>query len=175
MRRARVVPDAAALFYSTATGKTESIAEIIKEKLGNKIEGPFEVETETDFAKYDKIICGTPTWNTGADEDRSGTEWDNLKNLGDLKKSKVACYGLGDGVGYGDYFCDALGELHDKFKGAGATMCGYVPTDGYTFDDSKSQQNGKFVGLVLDEDNENDLTDGRIDAWLKQLTKEMGL
>lgn len=49
-----------------------------------------------------------------------------------------------------------MGELHDKFKSAGATMCGYVSTEDYTYDSSKSEKDGKFLGLPLDEDNESD-------------------
>ena len=43
---------------------------------------------------------------------------------------------------------------------------GAVPTDGYTYIDSASVVDGKFVGLALDEDNESDKTDGRIAAWV---------
>jgi len=28
------------------------------------------------FAKYESLVIGTPTWNTGADTERSGTAWD---------------------------------------------------------------------------------------------------
>ena len=74
---------------------------------------------------------------------------------------------------YGGYFCDAMGELHDKFEKAGATMCGYVSRDNYTlFDASKSLKGDLFVGLPLDEDNEDDQSEGRIDAWLAQLKSE---
>jgi flavodoxin I len=34
---------------------------------------------------------------------------------------------------------------------------------------------GKFVGLPLDEDNEDDKTESRIDAWLTQLKSEMAM
>ena len=30
------------------------------------------------FAKYDSLVVGTPTWNTGADTERSGTGWDEI-------------------------------------------------------------------------------------------------
>merc|ERR1719159_670898 len=48
----------------------------------------------------DSLIVGAPTWNTGADEERSGTAWDeflygDLTSL-DLKGKKVAIFGMGD-------------------------------------------------------------------------------
>lgn len=80
-------------------------------------------------ADYENLIVGAPTWNTGADEDRSGTSWDEISSdeIGGLSGKKVACFGLGDAMSYGEHFCDAMGELHDKFKTAGATMVGMLP------------------------------------------------
>ena len=49
---------------------------------------------------------------------------------------------------------------------------GKVPTDGYTYDDSKSVIDGKFCGLAIDEDNESELTDQRLQAWVQQINAE---
>merc|ERR1719171_2658557 len=73
-----------------------------------------------DVKAFDGIICGAPTWHTGADTERSGTAWDefiygDLANL-DLSGKKVAIFGLGDQGGYGDNFCDAMDELVSCFK-----------------------------------------------------------
>ena len=42
----------------------------------------------------------------------------------------------------------------------------------YTYDDSTAVVDGRFVGLALDEMNEDSLTPGRIDAWIESLKKE---
>ena len=57
---------------------------------------------QANIADYDNIIAGAPTWNTGADEDRSGTSWDQVggSELGDLSGKTVAVFGLGDSVSY---------------------------------------------------------------------------
>ena len=34
--------------------------------------------SDDDIAGADALICGAPTWHTGADEQRSGTEWDSF-------------------------------------------------------------------------------------------------
>merc|ERR1712161_67526 len=80
------------IFFGTSTGTTEVVGEIIKEEFGNDADGPFDVESlegsvEDNFKKYDALIVGTPTWNTGADTERSGTHWDELysNTLLDLK------------------------------------------------------------------------------------------
>ena len=52
-------------------------------------------------------------------------------------------------------------------------MIGAVSTDGYTFDESASVVDGRFVGLALDEDNESDLTDTRIAAWTDEIKPQL--
>jgi len=128
-----------------------------------------------DLAGYDGLIVGTPTWNTGADEQRSGTTWDDyldeIKAL-DLCGKPVAVFGTGDSVGYGDNFCDAIEEIHSTFKAAGAKMLGYVDSSGYEHSESKSDSDGKFLGLPLDQDNEDDKSQDRVSAWVDQLKSE---
>ena len=48
-------------------------------------------------------------------------------------------------------------------------MVGEVSTEDYSFDDSEAVVDGKFVGLALDDVNEDDKTEGRIDAWLEEI------
>lgn len=60
-------------------------------------------------------------------------------------------------------------EIYDACKAAGANVLPGVSTDGYTFDDSDSVVDGNFVGLALDNVNEEDKTEGRIDAWLEAI------
>merc|ERR1719313_2708337 len=128
-----------------------------------------------DLPGFDGLIVGAPTWHTGADEQRSGTSWDDyideIKSL-DMCGKPVAVFGTGDSAGYGDNFCDAIEEIHSAFESAGAKMVGYVDAGGYQHTDSKSVKDGKFVGLPLDEDNEDDQTGDRVNSWVKQLQSE---
>jgi flavodoxin len=50
---------------------------------------------------------------------------------------------------------------------------GAVETDGYTFDDSEAVIDGKFIGLPLDDINEDDQTDTRIEAWIAQISPDL--
>ena len=63
-------------------------------------------------------------------------------------------------------------ELYTAFLQSGANLIGKVPTDGYTYDDSKSVIDGKFCGLAIDEDNESELTDQRLSNWVQQIQSE---
>jgi len=165
---------AVGLFFATQTGNTETVAGVIAEAAGVEASDISEVDA-ADLASYDGLIVGAPTWNTGADEFRSGTTWDDyleeVKAL-DLGSKPVAVFGCGDSQGYGDNFCDAMEELHSTFEAAGAKMLGYVDASGYQHAESKSDRNGKFLGLPLDEDNESDQTQDRVNAWVQQLKAE---
>lgn len=79
----------------------------------------------------------------------------------------------GDSAGYGDNYCDAVGELYDCFTGKGAKVYGMTPSDsGFDYSESKSVSDGKFVGAVFDEDNYGDESEERANAWVEQLKSE---
>ena len=48
-----------------------------------------------------------------------------------------------------------------------------VDASTYTYDDSEAVVDGKFLGLALDETNEEDKTPERIDAWVAQITPSL--
>jgi len=87
----------------------------------------------------------------------------------DLTGKTVALFGCGDSEGYSDTFCGGMAELYQAVKDKGTNIVGTVATDGYTYDDSEAVVDGKFVGLALDDVNEDDKTDARIDAWVAEI------
>ena len=166
---------AVGVFYGTVSGKTEDIAGEIASGLGAEAQDFGEIGGAEDLLEFDSLVVGAPTWHTGADTDRSGTPLDDLYEEIDgldLSGKKVAVFGLGDSQSYSDNFCDAIEEIHSHFQGAGAEMVGYVAADGYTYDDSKSVVDGKFLGLPIDEDSESDMSADRYSAWIEQLKGE---
>jgi len=173
-RRGCTAREAVGLFYATQTGNTETAAGVIAEQAGVEAADVGEIGVE-DLAGYDGLIVGCPTWNTDADEYRSGTAWDDLLDEikgADLAGKPVAVFGCGDSQGYGDNFCDGIEELHETFAAAGAKMVGYVDAGGYQHQASKSVRGDKFLGLPLDEDNENDMTEERVASWVAQIKGE---
>jgi flavodoxin I len=164
------------LFYGTQTGKTESAAEMIRDALGGDLVTLNDVSQAeaADLAEYECLIIGCPTWNIGELQ----SDWEGIyPDLDDVDFSGklVAYFGTGDQIGYSDNFQDAIGILEEKISEKGGKTVGYWPTDGYDFNESKAVRNGKFCGLALDEDNQSDLTDERIQAWVAQLKTEFGL
>ncbi|MBQ4797363.1 flavodoxin FldB, partial [Pectobacterium versatile] len=70
--------------------------------------------------------------------------WAQLPAL-NLKDKIVALYGMGDQLGYGEWFLDALGMLHDQLTPLGVRFIGYWPTAGYDFTSPKPvTEDGKY-------------------------------
>lgn len=169
------------IFFALVTGTTEDVADMIKAALGSEADDPKSIADfpAKSLLDYDALIVGAPTWNTGADEERSGTEWDeylyNELQYVDLAGKCVGVFGCGDGVGYGANFCDAIEEMHDMFEKVGGKMVGYVSPEGYEFDESKSVRGDKFLRLAIDNVNNDDVTEERVTAWCKQVLQEAKL
>jgi flavodoxin I len=123
------------IYFSTSTGNTETVAGYISKAAGGLSFDDIGDAKDEEILGRNALIVGAPTWHTGADEQRSGTSWDNwlydvLPKL-DLKDKKVAIFGVGDQQSYGDNFCDAAGELYDLFAAKGCKIYGLTSQDGY--------------------------------------------
>ncbi|WP_035984738.1 flavodoxin FldA [Leptolyngbya sp. KIOST-1] len=165
------------LFYGSTTGKTADVAERIQAALGgDSVVDLFDIADKevADLAEYDYLIIGCPTWNIGDVQDDWDALIDELDQVNFTGKT-VAYFGTGDQIGYADNFQDAMGILEEKITSLGGKTIGYWPTDGYEHTESRAVRNGKFCGLALDEDNESDKTDDRIQAWCGQIKGAMGI
>ena len=156
------------IIYGTSTGTCEDLAGRIGAKLGV---GNIINVTDLDdnvIADNDNLILGTSTWGAGEMQD----DWyDGIKTIksANLSNKTVALFGCGDSGSYPDTFVGGMAEIYTAVQEAGANVIGAVSTEGYTFDDSESVVDGQFVGLALDEVNEDDKTDERIDAWVAEI------
>lgn len=166
------------LFYGSSTCYTEMAGEKIRNCLGSDRVDLFNIaDTPVITAQfYDCLIFGIPTWDYGELQEDWEEIWPDLDEL-DLRGKKVALYGLGDQVGYPEWFLDALGYLHVKLAERGATFAGYWPRAGYEFESSKAltPEGDHFVGLALDDENQFDQSPERISRWCEQVLTEFGL
>lgn len=166
------------IFYGSDTGNTRKVAKSIAKALGEAADAPVNVNKATveDLLKYDRLILGSPTLGDGelpglpaGGESESWAEFLPKLKGADLTGKTIALFGLGDQEGYPDNFVDALGIIHKRIKACGATIVGEWPTEGYEYNASKAEVDGRFVGLVLDQDNQKDRTEERLAAWLEQI------
>ncbi|EDY86261.1 flavodoxin [gamma proteobacterium HTCC5015] len=166
------------LFYGSDEGATRYCAGLIKDQFP---EGQIDVHDiadadPADFGEYEFMILGIPTWDFGELQSDWEEFWEKLEGI-DFSGKICALFGLGDQRGYGDYYLDAMGMLNDVIEGNGAIVIGNWPIDSYDFEASKAlMDNGThFVGLGLDEDQQEELTNERIEKWTAQIKEEMGL
>jgi flavodoxin I len=160
------------VFYGSSTGNSEKVAEKIVQAFGpdNAVSINVEDAGIEDLDRYKYLIFGTSTWGIGDMQD-DWEEFIETIDAANLKNKKVALFGLGDQEVYSDSFVDGMGKLYRKLKGK-TNIVGFWPQEGYLFDESIAVVGDKFVGLPLDEDNQQKLTDERIINWVKMLQKE---
>lgn len=165
------------LFYGTQTGNTELVAQKIQQELGADIVDLYNVKNATadDMAQYTILILAAPTWYDGEMQ----ADWEDfmpqLESL-DFTGKYVGFVALGDQVGYAQYFVDSIGAIAEAVVSRGAQVFGLWPRDGYQFESSKGlYDDQRFWGLVLDFENQNDLTDKRIKQWCAQIREELGI
>ncbi|MDR1583772.1 MAG: flavodoxin [Prevotellaceae bacterium] len=162
------------IFYGSSGGNTQNVAKSIAKKLGVNDNDMYDVGKAgaSDLIPYDVLLLGSSTWGLGDLQD----DWESfIQTVAsvDLSGKKTALFGCGDSSSYPDTFCSAIGTIYKAIKDR-VTVMGFTDTDGYTFDDSEALIDGRFVGLVIDEDNESNLTEERINRWIEKLKEDLG-
>ncbi len=155
-----------AIVYGSSTGNTQSAAEMIAEKIGVDMDIIDVASTDIETLNgYDKLILGTSTWGDGElQDDWDAFEWDGA----DFSGKTVALFGMGDQESYAEEYCSAMKLLCDEVTKAGAKVVGEWDNDGYEHEASQSiNDEGKFIGLALDADNQDDETETRIQKWVE--------
>lgn len=163
------------IIFGSSTGCTEAVANTIAEKLGVDSGAVVNV-TDLDadqVASAEVLLLGSSSWGDGEMQDDWFDGINALKAV-DLNGKLVGLFGCGDCESNGETFCGGLGQLYRELDGTGVTFIGAVPTDGYTFGDSEAVVDGQFVGCALDETNEDDKTEGRINTWIEALRPHLG-
>lgn len=167
------------IFFGTDTGNSRKVAKTIHKQLGDALaDKPVNINKAgiDDLLAYDVLIIGTPTYGDGElpglTAGTSTESWEEfMPNIAgaDFSGKTIALYGLGDQEGYPDNFVDAMGMLYDAFADCGAEFVGFTSTAGFTFNSSKAAIEDEFVGLVLDEDNQKELSEQRLQDWLQAI------
>lgn len=168
-----------AIYYGSTYGGTAAAADRIAARLEQRLRqcvSKFDVGMSglRDLDRYEVVLFGCSTWNIG----KLQADWED--ELAQLRRhsfvgTQVALFGAGDQHMYPDTFVDALGILADELEARGATLVGRWSTSGYHHLSSRAQRGTEFVGLPLDYDNQDELTEGRIARWTEQLVMELGL
>ncbi|GGC06188.1 flavodoxin [Marinobacterium zhoushanense] len=166
------------LFYASTTGNTESIAERIAGVIDGVSVELHDIATAgvESISGYDLLILGISTWDFGELQEDWDAEWETLSGV-DFTGRKVALFGVGDQIGYGEWFLDAMGMLAERVVAQGGELVAPWPIEGYEFDASRAlnEAGDSFVGLALDEDAQPGETGGRIERWVPQVLNAFGV
>lgn len=168
------------LFVATAGGTSMKVANAlikafnIDESDVINMEDDFD-DVEEQLLAYDTLFLGSSTWGQG---DLHFSWVDPILEIEDDKVDfsgkTVAYFGAGDCKKHGEHFCSALGKLHKTFSSAGADAVGFIPKDDYTYEFSLAEIDDKLCGLAIDEHNESEKTNERIERWVSILKSELG-
>lgn len=153
------------IFYGSTTGVTEDIANRVGKLLEADVLDASEIEK---VENYDFVIFASSTWGMGDLQDTWMDSLDILKTK-NLAGKKVGLIGVGDQGGFGDSFVDAIGIIYEEIQGKGITLVGKTSTEGYEFSNSRAVVDDEFIGLVIDENNQSELTDERISKWVESV------
>ncbi len=167
------------LIYGSDTGNTETFVDTLLSPLlednGFNIEAiQVDVVFEDTWKDNDNFILGIPTWYDGELQSSWEDYFSMFKEI-DFTGKTVAIFGLGDQLGYEEWFCDGIGILAQVVLKNGGKVIGYTENDdSYELDESPKSLVGEdtFYGLCIDEDNQDELTEERTKEWVKQLKEE---
>lgn len=168
------------LFFGSTGGAGAAVADLIKDLIEETHLATVDIHDVgytdlKEMERYDYLILGVSTWNVGQLQDDWDLKFSQLDAI-DLSGKPVAIYGMGDQYGYPDSFVDAIGILSEKVIDRGAEPAGFqLVDDSYAFEYSQAVIDGVFVGLALDEDNQNELTQARVKTWVATVLEDFKL
>lgn len=160
------------IFFGSTHGMTKKSAKKIKDAFGDHEVEMFDLKqaSAVDMNKYSNLIFGTSAWGIGEMQDDWEYFIDDITDI-DFAGKKVALFGMGDQKEYPESFVDGLGTLYCRLPDKSCVV-GKTSVEGYNFYFSLASKDGQFIGLVLDDHNQKELSDDRIQKWVKQLKKE---
>lgn len=160
-----------AILYGTSGGNVESVAKQVQDLFDGEADlfNVLDVSL-SEITDYTYYIVGTSTTGIGDLQD----DWEGfLPSFAKINFTgkKVAIFALGDSASYSTSFAESMRVVYDELNGK-VEIVGQVPDEGYTYDSSTAVEDGVWVGLPIDEDNEYDLTENRLERWVEILKKE---
>lgn len=157
------------IFYGSDSSNTQHICQKVAKELGDAQVFDVANASREEFLSFSNLILATPTYGLGELQD----DWESF--LGGLSEEDfagkvVAFIGVGDQDTYSDTFCNGVSYLYHK--ASKANRIGQIANEGYYFESTEALVDGKLVGLLLDEDNQSELSDERIAKWVAKIKSE---
>ena len=165
------------LFYGSQTGTTVGVAHKIQRQLNGLVSQAKSIQHAQphELAACDFLVLGGATYGDGELTDDWKRFWPLMDSINFAGK-RVALFALGDQFGYSYTFVSAMKLLYDKVSDSGGQIIAdCIPTADFEFAKSESVVDGCFIGLVIDEVNQPELTERRIKAWASIVRQQLAL
>lgn len=160
------------IFYGTNTGKTEAIVDEIEFNLRREDYKVINVKNGIEKIKeFENIIMVTPSYGVGEPQEDWVRNLEKLKSI-DFKDKRIALVGLGNQFAFGESFVGGMRVLYDIVSANNGIMVGFTSIEGYSFEESEAIIEDKFIGLALDENNQDDETPNRINKWINEIKEK---
>lgn len=156
------------LFYGTTSGRTKGVVDEIEFNLRNGVEVHNITEGVHAVSDYDNLILAVPTYGVGELQRDWEVAFEDFKKI-DFTGKVVGLVGIGNQTTFGESFIGALVHLYETVTANGGKIVGLTSTEGYHYEECEAIVDGKFMGLALDEDNQDDMTPDRIYDWLEEI------
>lgn len=160
-----------AIVFGSTTMNTEFVSQRIAATFGG---GRADLHNVRDvsldlFTERSALVLVSSTWGSGDLQDDWESFFPRFQTVS-LAGTTVGLVGVGDQENYPDTFCDGIAVLYAQVIAAGGKVVGFTDTTGYNFRTSRAVIDGRFMGLILDEDNQADLSDERIRDWVRDVS-----
>ena len=157
------------IFYGTTSGITAGIVDEIEFYLRGEEYEVFDVANGIDeMENIENLILVSPTYGVGELQKDWENVYDKLKDL-DFTNKVVGIVGVGNQFAFGESYVGAMRKLYDAVTAKGAKVIGFTSTEGYSYEETESVVDDKFIGLALDESNQDNETPDRIKAWIEEI------
>lgn len=157
------------IFYGTTSGITAGIVDEIEFYLRGENYDVCDVADGIEsMENYDNLILISPTYGVGELQKDWENVYDDFKNK-NLSGKIVGIVGVGNQFAFGESYVGAMRKLYDGILNAGGKVVGFTSTEGYKYEETDSVIDDKFVGLALDESNQDNETPDRIKAWIEEI------
>ncbi len=160
------------IFYGTTSGKTESIADEVDFNLKKYEREVFNVVDGVEKIKdFENLVFLTPTYGVGELQKDWEEKIEELKNI-DFTGKTVGLIGLGNQFTFGESFVDSIRILYDIVIKNNGKIVGFTLNEGYKHQETTAIIDDKFVGLALDENNQDTETPDKVYEWVQEVLKE---